>query len=46
MESRRQADEASAEPAATNISQQRRSPRVELSVEIGIDDHTNFYVGF
>jgi uncharacterized protein (TIGR02266 family) len=27
-------------------SQQRRAARVELKVEIGIDDHTNFYVGF
>jgi uncharacterized protein (TIGR02266 family) len=26
--------------------QQRRTPRVELNVEIGLDDHTNFYVGF
>lgn len=25
---------------------QLRAPRVELTIEIGIDDHTNFYVGF
>jgi uncharacterized protein (TIGR02266 family) len=27
-------------------SKKRRAARVELSIEIGIDDHTNFYVGF
>jgi uncharacterized protein (TIGR02266 family) len=26
--------------------EQRRQNRVELSIEIGLDDHTNFYVGF
>jgi uncharacterized protein (TIGR02266 family) len=26
--------------------EQRRSPRVPLEVEVGIDTHTNFYVGF
>ena len=30
----------------SDSSQQRRGQRVELQVEIGIDDHTNFYVGF
>jgi uncharacterized protein (TIGR02266 family) len=32
--------------AAVTGGNQRRAPRVELSIEIGIDDHTNFYVGF
>jgi uncharacterized protein (TIGR02266 family) len=26
--------------------EERYSPRVEIATEIGIDDHTNFYVGF
>ena len=30
----------------SDSAQQRRANRVELRVEIGIDDHSNFYVGF
>jgi uncharacterized protein (TIGR02266 family) len=36
------ADAADADSAAN----QRRASRVVMNVEIGIDDHTNFYVGF
>jgi len=43
---RREAAETAAESAANRGVNQRRAARVELSIEIGIDDHTNFYVGF
>lgn len=39
------AENTNDEPAGAGP-QQRRAPRVRLGVEIGIDDHTNFYVGF
>ncbi|HEX7479073.1 MAG TPA: TIGR02266 family protein [Polyangiales bacterium] len=38
--------EASREASALAAPAQRRAPRVDLNVEIGIDDYTNFYVGF
>ena len=46
MQARRQLDESNAGTAAASGINQRRASRVELNVEIGIDDHTNFYVGF
>jgi uncharacterized protein (TIGR02266 family) len=42
MQPRREVDEKRADPTG----EKRGTPRVELSIEIGIDDHTNFYVGF
>jgi uncharacterized protein (TIGR02266 family) len=46
MQPRRETDETAGESAAASGENQRRATRVELSIEIGIDDHTNFYVGF
>jgi uncharacterized protein (TIGR02266 family) len=46
MQPRREVNEKPANPAAYRGTEKRRAPRVELSIEIGIDDHTNFYVGF
>jgi uncharacterized protein (TIGR02266 family) len=46
MQPRRKVAESSGESAAVSGTNQRRAARVELSIEIGLDDHTNFYVGF
>ena len=42
MQTRREVNEKRADTAG----EKRRAPRAELSIEVGIDDHTNFYVGF
>jgi uncharacterized protein (TIGR02266 family) len=55
MARRRQAPDTTADTKKTGVesevaalggNERRSEPRVELSIEIGIDDHTNFYVGF
>jgi uncharacterized protein (TIGR02266 family) len=42
MQERREVENQATEASP----EKRRTARVELSIEIGIDDHTNFYVGF
>lgn len=42
MQTRREVNEKRAD----QVGEKRRAPRAELSIEVGIDDHTNFYVGF
>jgi uncharacterized protein (TIGR02266 family) len=46
MQARREFDEREGTHSAPSGANQRRASRVELNIEIGIDDHTHFYVGF